>query len=363
VDSFGVPYAQPTLTYNRTGVSAAGNQFSVQISAINTPTLLQLASGHYQCANLSGIGVELEDSGDLGTAGSHWENRIVGNEYMSGYANKLMPVSYLTLSLFADMGWYQVNFSNAEYWGWGKDQGCSWLTGRCENTWNSPGYFCGTYETFGCSADRLGYGNCYVTLSSSLLPAYYQHFTNTKKGGYPPADYCTFISPSMYCTNASEIGDASVFEIFGASSLCYEYTSESDILAPIPSAACYPSKCELGTLQLYVNQTWIICPLNGGLVNVSDLQDGVLNCPRTSQICREYNQPAITTFYPSGAVTTMQSLTTLFGSVTSTGINGGDGDGGDSQSQSDDQNESTVSDANSTKIGIILTLIFMILLI
>ena len=41
----------------------------------------------YGCDNWPNAGAELEDFGDTGTAGSHWEKRTFMNEYMTGTAD------------------------------------------------------------------------------------------------------------------------------------------------------------------------------------------------------------------------------------------------------------------------------------
>jgi len=57
---------------------------------LTTPTLLALARSHFACATLSGV--ELEDDGGGGTAGSHWEQRALMTEYMSGRPSGYMNV-------------------------------------------------------------------------------------------------------------------------------------------------------------------------------------------------------------------------------------------------------------------------------
>ena len=50
--------------------------------------------------------------GSKGSWGSHWEKRIIGNEYMSAIANEITyPISQITLALFEDMGFWGVDYS------------------------------------------------------------------------------------------------------------------------------------------------------------------------------------------------------------------------------------------------------------
>ncbi len=93
-----------------------------------------------------------------------------------------MSVSGLTLSYFEDTGWYQTDHSKAEYIGFGKSEGCLFLSPRCEIDWPpNRGYFC-RQGTQSCSADRLGKGTCNVFNFGSALPPEKQRFTNVNQG-------------------------------------------------------------------------------------------------------------------------------------------------------------------------------------
>jgi len=181
-----------TTSQTLTGTSPAGNAYSQKINYLTGPTISAKANSHFGCTTLSAI--PLEEYGGHGTAGAHWEQRIVGDEYMSGFSNPVMPISILTLALFEDMGWYKANYSAAEYWGWGKDQGCAFVTNRCEEVWpNNPAYWCSApSSTSRCSADRKGKGVCNLAQWTGLTP-YYQHFSDATLGGTDGSqalDYC-----------------------------------------------------------------------------------------------------------------------------------------------------------------------------
>jgi len=71
---------------------------------------------------LNGVQVPLETGGGGGTARSHWHKQVLFNEYMTGTASADPVFSNITLSLFADMGWYLPDFSRAEPLGFGRNQ-------------------------------------------------------------------------------------------------------------------------------------------------------------------------------------------------------------------------------------------------
>jgi hypothetical protein len=96
---------------------------------------------------------ESEDDVVANGASSHWEKRMVNNEFMAA-AIPMNPVrSGLTLALFEDMGWYSVNYAQAEALKWGQSKGCNFVSSRCD-AWE-PGYFCETAQKAGCTVCML----------------------------------------------------------------------------------------------------------------------------------------------------------------------------------------------------------------
>ncbi|VDP44413.1 unnamed protein product [Heligmosomoides polygyrus] len=75
---------------------------------IVTPRVREEARKYFNCPTLEGA--EVENQGGPGTTGSHWEKRVLENEAMSGVATQVYAVSRITLALFEDSGWYQVNY-------------------------------------------------------------------------------------------------------------------------------------------------------------------------------------------------------------------------------------------------------------
>jgi len=65
------------------------------------------------------MGVEIEEKGGSGTAGSHVKGRTFFNEVMVGMIITPFRISDLMLSLLEDMGWYVCNWSYVEPLAWG----------------------------------------------------------------------------------------------------------------------------------------------------------------------------------------------------------------------------------------------------
>ena len=130
------------------------------VTRIVTPHVKSWLLTHLNCpaANWPTAGGELEDYGGSGTVGSHWEKRVFRNELMNGVSEPIMYRSGMTLSYFADSGWYSVDFSVADPLAWGDGQGCGFAAAQC-NGW-SPSYFCTSQAGAGCTADMRFQATC-----------------------------------------------------------------------------------------------------------------------------------------------------------------------------------------------------------
>ena len=76
---------------------------------INSPKVIEVGKKYFNCPSVDGIA--LEDSGQEGTAGTHWEARILLGDYMNGYIfTEEQAVSEFTLALLEDSGYYKANY-------------------------------------------------------------------------------------------------------------------------------------------------------------------------------------------------------------------------------------------------------------
>jgi hypothetical protein len=75
----------------------------------------------------------------------------MGNDFMVADASiEDVVYSDLTLALFQDSGWYQVDFTYAMPIVWGKNAGCDWFSKKCISssyTAEWPDYFCTDFAT------------------------------------------------------------------------------------------------------------------------------------------------------------------------------------------------------------------------
>ena len=97
---------------------------------LTTPRVTAAARAWYGCDTMPGM--RLEDNGGAGTAMSHWEKSLVGNELMAGSTDgDRMVLSALTLAHLSDTGWYTADMLQARTSGYGRDAGCDWVADPC----------------------------------------------------------------------------------------------------------------------------------------------------------------------------------------------------------------------------------------
>ena len=78
---------------------------------LNSPRLQEEIKKHFNCSSSKGLSLEDQD-GTL--IGSHWERKIVGNEFMIASGKKGAYMSRFSLALLESSGWYTaVNYSYA----------------------------------------------------------------------------------------------------------------------------------------------------------------------------------------------------------------------------------------------------------
>ena len=114
-------------------VKQASNYRGTASEIIITPKVVQAARDHYNWPTLAGL--ELEQQGGTGTAGSHWEKRVAREEFMVGDLGIADPsYSTFTFALLEDSGWYKIEPEDYDWthpMNWGKDEGCPFIESKC----------------------------------------------------------------------------------------------------------------------------------------------------------------------------------------------------------------------------------------
>ncbi|GMF29753.1 unnamed protein product [Phytophthora lilii] len=265
----------------------------ITVSKIVTPQVVQQIKQHFNCFDWADAGLELEN-GDKGSSSfsSHWEKRVVMNEYMSAISSYDPVYSALTLALFADSGWYEVTgFAKAQPLPWGYHEGCGMAKSRCSE-W-SDRYLCTDSSQQSCTADYNVKGYCNVASYSSSIPAGFQYFKDPLFGGRDTfADYCPFYrgynnGDCRGIGRTSTLINSALLEEVGPSSKCFESSlsrsySNSDDLRP----TCYKVlECSKTSLTLLIGGVEVQCPIEGGEMEVDGF-NGKIICPPSTQLCQ-----------------------------------------------------------------------------
>ena len=288
---------------------------------LNGPKLMQVAKKYFNCDSLKGV--ELENQGGSGTAGSHWESRILLGEYMNGYAyTEEQVISEFTLAVLEDSGYYQANYYTGGLMRYGKHKGCDFLTERCVNSEHkiNPYFENEFYDTISsvdniessCSSGRQS-RTYNAWWQNYPIPKLYQYFENENVTGYEPADFCPvplkfqdeedksyfvghcsikgsgfYGSMLKYYKNydpTSANTQKETGETFSDHSYCYlSSVSKNKVISNVVRANCYETFCSKRSLTIKIFDDYVVCPRSGGKIKVEGYE-GYLLCPDYNLVC------------------------------------------------------------------------------
>ena len=294
---------------------------------IVTEKVVNFAQEYYGCPSISGL--ELEDQDENGLPSSHWEARILLGEYMN--LDQYQPevvISDFTLALLEDSGWYQVKYYTGGLMRFGKNKGCNFLSEECSS---SQGITTFKNEFFdieddnnpSCSSGRLSRAYCQTNDYATGIPIIeYSRITIADKsdlgGKTKNADYCFgFIQDSNEEINNLYVGNCKFGNGNYGSKITYNQSGKhsnsesenelgekySDISFCILSEAfptqtnlrnryngvihpmCYEMICSEKILTVKIKNQYIVCPREGGKVEVNGDFEGYIYCPDYNLIC------------------------------------------------------------------------------
>jgi len=301
------------------------DKFGIKRQYIKSPKVLEVARKYFNCESINGV--ELENYGGEGTAGSHWEARILMGDYMNGVAYTEEVISEFTLALLEDTGIYKPHYYTGGLMRYGKNKGCEFVYEKCVNDYKinpkfENEFFDYIYSDYdidaSCSSGRLSrtYNILYPYKS---LPKDYQYFEDKTLGGWGPADYCPlpgsyeeeeyeayyvgicsgketgyygsqiFYDEDYYYETNEEMESITGEEISDhsfcfLSSLFKEDIDYVDFYSSVVRANCYKIFCSERSLSLKINDDYIVCPRAGGKIKV-DGYEGYLLCPDYNLMC------------------------------------------------------------------------------
>uniref|UniRef100_A0A3Q0KIZ7 Leishmanolysin-like peptidase n=1 Tax=Schistosoma mansoni TaxID=6183 RepID=A0A3Q0KIZ7_SCHMA len=293
----------------RPWVTAVGS-FIKPFSSIVTPALLDEGRKHYNCPNLDGI--DLENEGGEGTVGSHFEKRVVGDEIMAGVTGVKTVVSRLTLAFFQDSGWWDVNYSVAEDWNYGKNLGCTFVRESCyaymmkmklEGKSMEP--YCEEADSLMCYHHKA-FGTCAIGQYMKYLQPQEQYFKGAPDYGGTGAlvDKCPLIQPTKqffeeplmtYCDHSLNIPVAqrgNIFgQAFGNNSVCITHKGAwkarlngKATQDPRIKATCHQYSCS-GGVQVIIDGKSFRCDNGVAKIHTKRIE-GEAICPNPNDVCR-----------------------------------------------------------------------------
>lgn len=258
------------------------------------------------------VGVEIEDYGDSGTAGSHWEARVFFTELMTGASIGYARISDVTLCALEDSGWYEVNHSVAEPLEWGdyrsirgakQEQFKNFADGKPVEVWPDH-YFAEKPppkegSSLACTFDHRSVASFSFKSNrecgnNSLEECQYPDFYDPKGTGYygvPLVDYLLVPTPQegLKCwaradENKINMTGAIPGLYFGPNSMCARTTLG---LGDLDTHACFRMGCdEEGTLSIGVGKEAKQCKGKGDRLEFPNTKyDGYVECPDPNIVC------------------------------------------------------------------------------
>jgi hypothetical protein len=297
---------------------------------INSSKVIEVAKKYFNCPSIKGI--QLEEYGESGTFGSHWEEKILLGEYMTGVAyEEEQIISEFTLALLEDTGNFKANYYTGGLMKYGKNKGCDFINSKCVKNGNINSkfdneYFDGNNKKYGlidpsCTSGRQSRVYSFLIEYFQSFPIQFQYYSGQPRlgGPRPSADYCPVFSKDIfsselnniyYVGHCSELGS----ELYGSavsyndkkisngkiSSITGEYYSNESfcVLSSLLDkkennyrsylnqvhSICYQMHCSDKSLTIQIKKDFIVCPRAGGKIKVQNYE-GYLLCPDYYLIC------------------------------------------------------------------------------
>jgi hypothetical protein len=262
----------------------------VNTTTLITPKVAAAAQSHFDCSSLKGV--ELESSGGVGTAGGHWEKRLMYNEYMVADAS-IQDVAYsaITLALFEDSGWYKADYAYATPFKFGQAQGCDFITHKCVID-STPQFsvFCNDItDQSACDFQHLSKGTCNLRELTNPIPPEYQYFNAADLGGRDSyIDYCPVVKAysNGNCRGIDTqqtLVDPNYGEKACENCRCLEGTFGKRSVQPV-HATCHEVECFDSFALVHIGEVTVNCSFTGGQAEIEGFE-GFVSCPASSVLC------------------------------------------------------------------------------
>ena len=281
---------------------------------IKSPKVIEFAKMYYGCDSISKLPLENQHENKTIT---HWEAQKFLGEIMSsyGYTGDLV-LSEFTLALLEDSGWYKVNYYTGGLMRFGKHKGCEFLDEDCSDKFKNEyfNYIEGNSKP-SCSSGRqsrtyrvqtqiefspqnnkynrynkqylgpLMLEYCIVSDTDSTEMGNNYFPGNCKLGDDNYGRYVPFPEPFEQRNEVTSYLNIS----FSNNSYCilasFKHINTPYNLTGYIFPICYEMFCNNFSLTIKIGRQYIVCPRNGGKVEINGDYEGHIYCPDFNLIC------------------------------------------------------------------------------
>eukprot|EP00877_Chromochloris_zofingiensis_P003960 jgi/Chrzof1/13565/Cz08g02100.t1 len=264
-----------------------------QVTAITSPRVLQQTRQLFNCP--TAVGALLEDEGNEGSTGCHWEARLFQGELMlasSAFAGRQdkVPRLQLTAALLEDTGWYLPRWDAIPSLDFGWQSGCQLLDA-------GPGaglpddLFCTPGQSERCTYDHEAIGQCFSSQGAGSNFMNGLGFSHALGATHNCMDASAGAVPAPMQTMGQNRGRTA--RCFNTQSPVVDVTNNT-----MPaSAGCWDVDCDAHGV-LIVKFRWpdgsmsqLPCPtgsiLQLGSILPSHFKAGAIACPNNQQLCHD----------------------------------------------------------------------------
>jgi len=232
----------------------AESQENILYFQIKIPQIIEYSKNFFDCPTIESL--PMEDEGSISSRNSHFDKRIAGNEMMTAQREGRQVMSMFTLIFLASTGWYDVDFSFAEYFVYGRKKGCpiqKITEDKSLSVYSSS-------DKNKCSDLFMGKTECVRTVFNSNQPQQ-----------IPLRKY--------RCSNTQNFVQTSPFEVQSSISRCFETEFDNE-----NSAGCYPVICTGDVPSVLVEDKVYVCK---DAIDVIIHKGLTLKCSNFDRVCKK----------------------------------------------------------------------------
>jgi Leishmanolysin. len=155
-------------------------------------------------------------------------------------------ISEFTLALMEATGWYEVDYSMAEPFFWGKGKGCNFIRGKCVETGGTPNFdeFCSPLMEYGCTHSGRSQGFCGTTqIRTGTVSSSMNYWGNNTIVSDSFADNCPYFAAysNLDCENPAhkKLAELPSAESYGYGSRCFSGSFRETAASSITLTYCF----------------------------------------------------------------------------------------------------------------------------